>query len=207
MSASEHAALLHQAREADIARWRRRARLVRKGRAAVLGAIGLILLGFAGSIAYNALRPGPDAGRDSGQPIRLLKPRLVGRDEQGRAFAITAASATRDSQDYQKVYLDRPALVMDEQGPNPMRLTARSGVYHEEEGKLRVGGGVRLSGSQGGFETADSQFDTKTGELVGSGPIQGSGALGEMQAKSYGVYDRGQRMVFQGGVRARLNPQ
>ena len=54
------------------------------------------------------------------------------------------------------------------------------------------------------FETAGSLFDTKTGELVGSGPIQGSGSLGEIDAKSYGVYDKGDRMVFKGGVRTRL---
>jgi lipopolysaccharide export system protein LptC len=166
-----------------------------------------ILLGLAGSVAYNAMKPSADPPAETNQPIRLLNPRFVGRDEQGRAFVITAASATRDPQEYQKVYLDKPALVTDEQGPDPTRITAASGVFHENTGKLEVSGGVRMASSQQTFETATSQFDTKTGELAGSGPIHGSGALGEITAKSYAVYDKGARTVFQGGVHARLIPK
>jgi lipopolysaccharide export system protein LptC len=188
-------------------RWRRRSRLVRILRLAMPGAIVLILLGLAGAVAYNALRPGVETPRESNRPIRLVKPRFVGRDDRGRAFVITAASATRDPQEYEKVYLDHPALVLDEEGPDPMRIVAGRGVYHEKTGKLEVGGGVRMTSARAAFETASSQFDTKTGELVGSGPIQGSGPLGEIDAKSYGVYEKGDRMVFGGGVHTRLIPK
>lgn len=189
----------------DIERWRRRSRVVRILRILVPGLIVLILAGLAVSIGYNALRPSPEAPQESNQPIRLLNPRFVGRDDRGRAFVITAASATRDTQEYQKVYLDRPALVLDEEGQDPMRIVAKSGVYHENTGKLEVSGGVRLAWSRAAFDTPASQFDTKTGELVGSGTVHGSGALGEIAAKSYGVYQKGDRMVFQGGVHTRLN--
>ena len=66
-------------------------------------------------------------------------------------------------------------------------------------------GGVRLVGSKAAFDTATSLFDTKTGEIVGSGPIQGSGSLGEINAKSYAVYGKGERMIFKGGVHTRLD--
>ena len=66
---------------------------------------------------------------------------------------------------------------------------------------------MRLSGARGAFATAESVFDTKTGELVGSGPVQGAGSLGEIQAKSYGVYDKGARIVFNGSVHTRLQPK
>lgn len=194
-------------RERNIERWRRRSQVVRVLRVAAPGLIGAILLGLAGMIAYNALKPSPDQAQDANQPIRLINPRFVGRDDRGRAFVITAASATRDPREYQKVYLDHPALVLDEQGPDPARLVAKAGVFHENTGKLEVSGGVRLASSKGAFETAASQFDTKSGELVGSGPVHGSGALGQIDAKSYGVYDKGDRMVFQGGVHTRLNPK
>jgi lipopolysaccharide export system protein LptC len=68
-----------------------------------------------------------------------------------------------------------------------------------------VSGGVRLAGARGAFDTAESLFDTKTGELVGPGHIHGAGSLGEIDAKSYGVYDKGDRMIFTGGVHTRLN--
>jgi lipopolysaccharide export system protein LptC len=64
-----------------------------------------------------------------------------------------------------------------------------------------------MSDADNAFQTAASVFDTETGELTGSGPIQGSGALGEVQAKSYGVYDKGERLVFKGGVRMKMDPK
>ncbi len=65
---------------------------------------------------------------------------------------------------------------------------------------LNLSGGVKLNGGDINFATASSVFNTATGELEGSGAIQGAGALGEIVAKSYGVYDKGARMVFKGGV-------
>jgi len=195
------------ARERNIARWRRRSAIIRVLRIVAPGAIAAILLGLAASVAYNSMRPGGDQPTETNQPIRLLNPRFVGRDEQGRAFVITALSATRDPQEYQKVHLVRPALVVDEQGPDPTRITSATGIFHENTGQLEVAGGVRMASSQQTFETATSQFDTKTGELVGSGPVHGSGALGEITAKSYAVRDKGARTIFQGGVHARLIPK
>jgi lipopolysaccharide export system protein LptC len=185
-------------------RWRKRSRQVRNLRVALPAAIGLIFLALAGAVAWNTMTSAPEQPKDSNAPIRLVNPRFVGRDDKGRAFVLTAASATRDQKDYQRVLLDRPALVLDEGGPDAMRVTGHAGVYHEADRKLQLNGGVRLSGVSAAFETAASQFDTRTGELVGSGPIQGSGSLGEITAKSYAVYGKGERMVFKGGVHTRL---
>lgn len=188
-----------------IARWRRRSRFMRLLRIALPATIGLIIAGMAGAVVYNSLTAEPLTQRDPNAPIRLVNPRFVGRDDKGRAFVLTAVSATRDPNEYQRVLLDRPALVLDETGPEPLKITAHDGVYNEGDRQLEVRGGVRLSGPKGAFETAHSLFDTKTGELVGSGPIQGSGALGEIDAKSYAVQGKGEQMVFKGGVHTRLD--
>ena len=100
--------------------------------------------------------------------------------------------------------LKKPALVLDEGGPDEMRINGADGIFHEQNGKLELSNGVRMADSKNAFETAASLFDTKTGEVVGSGPIQGAGGLGEIRAESYGVYGKGERMVFKGGVRTRL---
>jgi lipopolysaccharide export system protein LptC len=191
-------------RRHEVLRWRRRSRLVRVARVALPGAIFLILAGLAGAVAYNALVVRPALPQETEAPIRLTAPRLVGRDDQGRAFVLTADSAVRDPADYQRVILDHPALILDEEGPDPVRVVARQGVYHERDFKLDLKGGVKLVSARAAFDTAASVFDTKTGEVQGSGPIQGSGSLGEINAKSYGVYGKGDRMVFSGGVRTRL---
>jgi lipopolysaccharide export system protein LptC len=139
--------------------------------------------------------------------LRILLPGLIVLTLAALVAIVAYNTLARDPQDYQRVLLDKPALVLDEEGPDPLRITGGAGVYHEGNRKLEVSGGVHLSGAKAAFETAESLFDTRTGELVGSGPIQGSGPLGEITAKSYGVYDKGDRMVFKGGVHTRLDKQ
>ncbi|MFI4966645.1 MAG: LPS export ABC transporter periplasmic protein LptC [Caulobacterales bacterium] len=194
-------------RRISIKRWRRRSRVIATLRIVLPALIGLILVGLGGSVAYNALTAQHTPPGSASDPIRLVRPRFIGRDKRGRPFVLTSATATRDPQNDQRVYLDKPVLVLDEDGPDPLHITSGAGVFHEDTGRLEVSRGVRLSSAHGAFNTAQSVFDTKTGELVGSGPVQGAGPLGEIQAKSYGVYDKGARMVFSGGVHTRLQPK
>ena len=207
MAVSDITMISAPARRASIQRWRRRSRFIHVLRIALPTLIGLILAALAATVAYNSFTAQPAHPASTNDPIRLVNPRFVGRDERGRPYVLIAATATRDAQDFQKVYLDKPALVLDDQGPDPLRITAAKGVYHEDTRKLEVSGGVRLAGATAAFDAAESLFDTRTGELVGSGPIHGAGPLGEIQAKSYGVYDKGARMVFKGGVHTVLNPK
>jgi lipopolysaccharide export system protein LptC len=194
-------------RRADFERWRRRSRLIRALRIALPALIVLIFLGLVGSVAWSTFSAQPKQAKGGDEPIRLINPRFVGRDDKGRAFVLTADSAIRDRLDYNRVILKKPALVLDEGGPDQMRLTGNDGVYHEQNNKLELFNGVRMADAKSTFQTAASLFDTKTGEVVGSGPIQGAGGLGEISAKSYGVYGKGERMVFSGGVHTRLQPK
>lgn len=191
-------------RRADFERWRRRSRLIRTLRVVLPAIIVLIFLGLIGSVAWSTFNAQPRAAQVGDEPIRLISPRFVGRDDKGRAFVLTAESAIRDRLDYQRVILKKPALVLDENGPDQMRINGADGVFHEQSGKLELSNGVRMEDAENAFTTAASLFDTKTGEVVGSGPIQGAGGLGEIQAQSYGVYGKGETMVFKGGVRTRL---
>ena len=195
------------ARRISIQRWRRRSRVIWGLRIALPALIALILAGLGGSIALSALNSRPTPSGSSTDPIRLVNPHFVGRDTRGRPFVLTSVTATRDPLNYQRVFLDKPNLVLDQDGPDPLHIISAKGVFHEDTGKLEVSGGVRLSGARGAFQTAESVFDTKSGELEGSGPVQGAGSLGEIQAKSYGVYDKGARMEFNGGVHTRLQPK
>lgn len=191
-------------RRADFERWRRRSRLIRTLRVALPVLIAAIFLGLVGSVAWSTYNAVPRSARGGDEPIRLVTPRFVGRDDKGRAFVLTAESATRDRLDYQRVILKKPALVLDENGPDMLRINGADGIFHEQDGKLELTGGVSLADTKNTFNTASSLFDTKSGEVIGSGPIQGAGGLGEIRAESYGVYGKGDRMVFKGGVKTRL---
>jgi lipopolysaccharide export system protein LptC len=206
MAAPAVAVLSPSLRRRGFDRWRRRSRLIRRLRVILPALIILIFGGLVGEVARHSFTAKAQQDEAEG-PIRLSNPRFVGRDGRGRGFVVTADAAVRDERDFQRVILLRPALVIDEGGTSPTRLSSKSGVYHEGTGKLQLKGGVRLASPSTAFDTAASLYDTKSGELVGSGPIQGSGSLGEINAKSYGVYDEGGRLVFKGGVRARIDSE
>lgn len=191
-------------RRADFERWRRRSRLIRTLRVVLPASIAVIFAGLIGSVAWSTFNAQPRTARAGDEPIRLLNPRFVGRDDKGRAFVLTADSAIRDRLDYSRVILKKPALVLDEGGPEQMRLNGADGVFHEQNGKLELMNGVHMADAKSAFDTAASLFDTKTGEVIGSGPIHGAGGLGEIRAESYGVYGKGETMVFKGGVKTRL---
>ena len=189
----------------DFERWRRRSRMIRRLRVILPSLIGLILATMAGFILHTTLLGRDAAPREADAPIQLVNPRFVGKDDKGRAFVLTAATAVRDENDYQRVLLDKPALILDAEGINPTRVTAKSGVYREDRRVLNLDGGVTMSGQDTTFDTLSSIFNTATGELEGQGEISGSSSLGEITAKSYGVYDKGERLVFKGGVRGRID--
>lgn len=199
-----HSDTLAEPRRADFEQWRRRSRLIRTLRVVLPGFIVLIFLGLIGSVAWSTFNAQPRSARAGDEPIRLTNPRFIGRDDKGRAFVLTADSAIRDPLDYQRVILKKPALLLDEKGPDEMRLNGADGIFHEQTGKLELSNGVRMADAKNTFDTATSLFDTKTGEVLGSGPIQGAGGLGEIRAESYAVYGKGDRMVFKGGVKTRL---
>ena len=167
--------------------------------------IGVILLSLLGFVVQTTVLGRDAAPAKADAPIELVNPRFVGKDEKGRAFVITASSAERDENDYQRVLLREPALVLDAEGESPSRVTAKTGVYSEDKRVLNLDGGVKMSGGDVTFDTASSIFNTATGELEGEGLISGASSLGEITAKSYGVYDKGERLVFKGGVRGRID--
>ena len=196
-----------RSRRVSIQRWRRRSRLIKVYRLVLPLLIGAILLSLGASVAYNALTSQRIPPGNANDPIRLVKPHFVGRDARGRPFVLTSVTATRDARDYQKVYLDHPTLTLDVDGADPTHITGGAGVYHEDTSKLELSKGVRLSSARGAFDTATSLYDLKSGDLGGSDAVQGMGSLGQIQAKSYSVYDKGARMVFTGEVHTRLQPK
>ena len=127
---------LPEPRRVDFERWRRRSRLIRTLRIVLPASIALIFVGLVGSVAWSTFNAQPKAAAAGDEPIRLVKPRFVGRDDKGRAFVLTAESAVRDRLDYQRVMLNKPALVLDEGGPDELRINGAHGVFHEQNGQL-----------------------------------------------------------------------
>lgn len=194
-------------RQRDMRKWRRRSRLIAAMRIALPLAIAIIAAVFAGWVIFGSAtgrigaHPNPPPGT-----IHMSNARFLGRDEQGRAYVITAADAARDNGDMNRITLDHPALVMDSESAHPTHLTADSGVYREDNRILMLDGHVSLKDSQGGaFTTNQAIVDTVKGAVAGRSAVDGAGPTGAIHADSYAVYDRGDRLVFQGKVHSRIN--
>jgi lipopolysaccharide export system protein LptC len=194
-------------RERDMARWRRRSRMIAVFRIGLPVVIGVIVVVFTAWAFFGdlAVRVGVDQSDAGAGSIHMTNARFLGRDEQGRAYVLTAAGAVRDNMNPMLIALACPAMVFDADGANPTHMSADKGVYREDTRILMLDGHVTLHDAIGDqFVTDQASVDTVKGTVAGAG-VAGQGPTGGIQANTYAVLDRGQTLVFTGGVHSRLN--
>ena len=160
-----------------------------------------------GTLRAMAAKDAPAAA--SGAPLRMDNPRFTGAMKDGRAFLITASSATRDPANPDQVFLKTPQLTRGYGSDAPTHVAAKDGAYQEEKGSLLLTGDVKIDNGQGyQFASQKALIDTRTGDLVGGAAVQGLGPNNSaVQADSYSASDKGDRVIFKGRVRTRITPQ
>jgi lipopolysaccharide export system protein LptC len=202
------AVMTGRAMSADLARWRRRSRRVLAARIVLPAAIAGLLLVVVVQVGWRTYMAAAHPPAEAKTEIRLITPRFYGQSTDGRSFMITARSAIRDDNDMRRIILEEPALTLDLGSPTPTRMTAKNGVYRQDDFSLNLKNNVRLDDGAGyRFASEQSVVDTKTGDVTGDTVMSGEGPTGQVQSSAYSVYDKGDRIVFRGGVRARLERQ
>lgn len=179
-------------------RWRARSRRVRWFRRA-LPILILVLAG--GAIAWIVARSvisGIERDREV-EEVRLANPIFRGQDDQGRAFVIGAQQAVRDPETG-RFRLDGPLVRLSLEPGKASEISAGHGVYDEAAKTLTLRDNVRITDAGAGFTfiTPEAVVDTQTGVVTGDQGIQGSGALGQIQAQSFTITDQGRRVTFRG---------
>jgi lipopolysaccharide export system protein LptC len=165
---------------------------------------GAVTLGLAAQATVRALATRTTPAT-AAEPLRLDNPRFSGRMNDGRTFLITAASAVRDETDTEKLTLQAPRLVRGAGTPQASEMSARTGEYRQDASTLLLNGDVRIADSGTRIASQRALIDTRTGDLLQGGPVVGDNAEGAIRAGGYSVTDKGDRVVFKGGVRARLD--
>lgn len=197
-------------RRRDLDRWHSRSRSIHFWRRALPVVIVLIAVGLGGWIVARSIMAkmaAPPKQADTGV-IKMVNPRFYGRDDSNRSFVVGAGEAARDSRNPGVISLQQPSVTLDAEGAAPTHVQAGQGVYRETQKSMDLKGGVQLSDGRGNsFATPRAVIDTKTGVVQGDQGVKGQGPLGEIAASSYAVYDSGKRIVFKGGVRARIQQQ
>jgi len=190
----------------DLNRWRRRSRRVKLARVVLPAAMIVLLVTVGGQVAWRSFTAGDRRPSESKAQIRMVTPRFYGQSSDGRPFIITARSAVRDENDFKQVFLDGPTITLGVGSPAPTRSTADRGVYREDTMHLRLRGNVRMDDGAGyRFASDEALVDTRNGNTTGETVLQGEGPTGQVQSNAYSVYDKGDRIIFRGGVRARID--
>jgi lipopolysaccharide export system protein LptC len=202
------AAMTGRSMSADLARWRRRSRRVKLARVVLPAAIAFMVAMVGVQVGWRSYMAATHPLAEAKTEIRLITPRFYGQSGDGRSFKITARSAVRDDADPRRIFLDEPALTLGLGSPTPTRMTAKHGVYRQDDFSLDLKGDVRLDDGAGyRFASEASLVDTRTGNVTGETTMNGEGPSGQVQSRAYSVYDKGDRIVFRGGVRARFERQ
>lgn len=202
------AVMTGRAMSADLARWRRRSRRVLAARIVLPLAIAALVLTVAVQVGWRTYMAATHPPAEAKTEIRLITPRFYGQSTDGRSFMVTARSAVRDDKNPRRIILEDPALTLDLGSPTPTRMTAKNGVYRQDDFTLNLKNDVRLDDGAGYRFASEAAFvDTQTGNVTGESTLNGEGPSGQVQSRAYSVYDKGDRIVFRGGVRARFERQ
>jgi lipopolysaccharide export system protein LptC len=181
-------------------------RFVRVLRIALPMLMVAVVAALAVLVVSHAVRRQAAAHQDSTTPIRMTNPHFFGRDNQGRAFTLGAREAKLDEKSLQVVLLQFPTLTLGVGGPSPRNLTADNGVYHEDTRMLLLRGHVRANDAKDSkFATNEALVNTRTGAVTGAQALATQTTQGAVKSNSFDVYDKGNRVIFKGGVHARLN--
>ncbi len=126
---------------------------------------------------------------------------MVGRAAPASKVRFGAARAT-----LLPVELSRaaPNLTLDAGAARPTTVQAQKGVYHEDQRQLALSGQVQVKSGGYVFNTPNATVDTSKGAVYGKSGVEGQGPLGRVTASSYGVYDRGKRVIMKGDVHAHI---
>ena len=184
------AVMTGRAMSADLARWRRRSRRVLAARIVLPLAIAALVLTVAVQVGWRTYMAATHPPAEAKTEIRLITPRFYGQSTDGRSFMVTARSAVRDDKNPRRIILEDPALTLDLGSPTPTRMTAKNGVYRQDDFTLNLKNDVRLDDGAGYRFASEAAFvDTQTGNVTGESTLNGEGPSGQVQSRAYSVYD------------------
>jgi lipopolysaccharide export system protein LptC len=194
-----------QRRQRDLARWRRHSRFIGWLRRVLPALILAPLLGLLAWAGINTVLLRASTGSQAANmAIRMVNPRFLGRDQGGRPFFLGAASAERDANQPQQIYLDRPVATLGARAAGQTHAEADKGVYREDTRILTLDSHVRLHDANNDFLSAHAVVNTATSDVDGPAHIDGHGGFGHISANSYAVRDQGDHVYFNGRVSAHI---
>jgi lipopolysaccharide export system protein LptC len=134
--------------------------------------------------------------------LRMLAPRMIGRDEKDQPYTITAEQATQDAGSSDVTDLVRPKGDIQINTGAWVALTADTGKYNKQSQMLHLQGNVNVFHDAGyEIQTTSADVNLDKGDAQGDEPVVGQGPDSELQGQGFRLYNKGARIVVTGQSR------
>ena len=187
---------------------RRRTAFVRALRLIFITAI-IVILALVAVQLFIGSSGGPTVPTEAvSTDVRMVNPRITGRDENLTPYALTADVAIRRRDNSSGLTeLERPRLDYDflNTGANASQVLAQTGTFDTEARILDLYSDVNLTTDNGySFASEHARVFLREERVTGESPVSGAGPVGTITAERYEIHDGGDRVIFEGNVHARI---
>lgn len=140
--------------------------------------------------------------------LTMTSPRFSGQARDGRTYLITGAGGRRDETGAARIAITAPIITLRDAAGVTTVMSAKSGLYDQSAETLLLTNEVRVDNGAGArFTASQATVNTRTGVVSGQQGLQADSAVGSVTSESATATDDGDRIIFKGGVRGRLNPK
>lgn len=156
-----------------------------------------IKIGFKGGVSVEDL-----------ENLRMLAPRMIGRDSKEQPYTVTAEQATQDAGSSDVTDLVRPKGDIQLDSGAWVALTADTGKYNKQSQLLHLEGNVNVFHDSGyELQTLRADVDLDKGNAQGDDPVVGQGPDSELQGEGFRLYNKGARIIVTGKSRLVIHSQ
>ncbi len=138
--------------------------------------------------------------------VTMQGPKYSGRDEQGRHWKISAASARQVGEGYQQIELQSFNAEAQTAQKRSVSFGANYGFYDAENKKVILKESVNALYEGYELVTEVAHYYLKTSEAVIDAPLVIKGPKGQMKANHFQMINGGQKMTFTGNVEVVFYP-
>lgn len=143
--------------------------------------------------------------KSAAENLRMKNARYTGVDRSKRPFSITAEEAEQADPKSPVIELLQPKADIVMADGSWIAVTAELGNYNRATQFLELLGTVNLFHDKGyEFRTTSAVLDLRAGDAIGTEPVHGQGPFGHIQAESFIVRNRGERIEFHGNAQVIL---
>jgi len=198
-----------EARFAVASRHSKFVRLLRKAVPALILASMLVIVGVSLFNPFRMLTGLPfDVGGVvvSGTKITMQSPVMAGFTPDRRPYEVTAKTAVQDVTNPNFIELETLKAKVQMEDKSMVLIDARKGFFRNREQLLDLNEDVKLKSATYEARLSEATVDMAKGTVISNKPVNVKMIDGVLDAQRLEIINRGELMIFYGGVTMHLNP-